>query len=278
MLLETYRGKDLHRVLSKVRAALGEDAILVRTRRVRKGNDTIVEVVATTGGELEAFRRRIEREPLRLAGQPAARRGPRIVALVGSAGAGKTTTIAKLALHADAFGDRRVGLITLDTYRVAALEQLATYAEIMGVPLEVIYGAAEIEPALERLRDRDVILVDTPGRGPNVPLDGRTWRSLLARIRPDEVHLVIPASARVDVALAMREAFAPCGVTHMLLTKLDEVPDEQGVVGLAEVLNLPARWVATGQEVPTDLHPASRRLLASLCGRENLARFAGMAG
>lgn len=89
---------------------------------------------------------------------------------------------------------------------------------------------------------------------------------------------MIPASARVDVALAMREAFAPCGVTHMLLTKLDEVPDEQGVVGLAEVLNLPARWVATGQEVPTDLHPASRRLLASLCGRDKPAGFAGMAG
>jgi len=278
MLLETYRGRDLSRVLARVRATLGADAILVRTRRVRKGSGEIVEVVATTGEELEAFRKRLEREPLRLAGRSPLRRGPRIVALVGPAGAGKTTTIAKLALHPVAFGDKRVGLITLDTYRVAALEQLATYAEIMDIPLEVVYGAAEIGPALERLGDRDVILVDTPGRAPNLPVDGRSWRALLERIGPDEVHLVIPASVRVDVALATREAFASCGVTHALLTKLDEVPGECGVVGLAEVLNLPARWVSTGQEVSTDLHPASQRLLASLCGRAQFLADVEMAG
>lgn len=278
MLLETFRGRDLSRVLARVRAAYGDDAILVRNRRVRKGDGWIVEVVATSGEELEAFRRRIEREPLRVAGTARARRGPHVVALVGSPGAGKTTTIAKLALHPAAFGGRRVGLITLDTYRVAALEQLAVYAEIMDVPLEVVYGAAEVGPALERLRDCDVILVDTPGRSPNAPAGDQSWRTLLERIGPDEVHVVIPASTRVDVALAVRDAFAPCGITHALLTKVDEVPGEEGVIGLAEVLNLPARWVSTGQDVPTDLHPAAQRLLSSLCGGADRVGAAGIAG
>src|SRR5690606_25865798 len=94
----------------------------------------------------------------------------------------------------------------------------------------------------------------------------REWRTLLQRIGPDEVHLVLPAGSRTDVALATRDAYVACGTTHLLLTKLDEVPGEDGVAELADALNLPARWVATGQDVAADLEPAAQRLIASLCG------------
>lgn len=268
MELETFYGRDLPHVLTEVRKRFGEDAMILSTRSERTPGGPRVEVVAARGDDLLHFRQRIEaggaRPPRRGIGRPY------VVALVGSTGAGKTTTIAKLALHPAAFGGSRIGIITLDTYRVAALEQIETYAEILGVPLEVVYREAEVEPAMQRLADCDVVLVDTPGRSPQQPRLNLEWRALLQRIRPDEVHLVVPASLRTDVALSTRDAYAACGLSHALLTKLDEVPGERGVAELAARLDLPARWVTTGQEVPADLHPAGARLLHSLCAEAGL--------
>lgn len=266
MLHETFRGRDLREALALVRSRLGEDALILRTQSVRSGPDTFVEVVATTGADLEGFRARLERAPTRLAHT---RRGerPYTVAFVGPTGAGKTTSAIKVALHPEAYGESRVGLITLDTYRVGAIEELQTYAEVAGLPLEVIYTIEDIPDTLERLSELDLILIDTPGRGPKAP-EGPVWRNLLRGLRPDEVHLVIPAGLRTDVALAIREEFVLCGPTHALLTKLDEVPGETGVAELADQLGLPARWVTTGQEIPLDLYPAAPHLIAAL-GRQS---------
>jgi flagellar biosynthesis protein FlhF len=132
---------------------------------------------------------------------------------------------------------------------------------------------------LARLAQVDVILVDTPGRAPApasatassadpAPAGGApalAWQTLLRRIGPDEVHLVLPGGVRLEVARRAREAYALCGPTHLLLSKLDEVPGDAGVAEIADELGLPARWVATGHEVPLDLHPAPPRILAALC-------------
>lgn len=278
MVIETFRGHDLAGALTAVRARLGEDALILRTRSRREAGRAVVEVVATTAHEIESFRARLERAPTRIA-RPGNESGPLVVALVGPTGAGKTTSAIKLALHASAYGSRDVGVITLDTFRVGALEQLQTYAEIAELPLEVVYGAAEVEGALARLSHLDVILVDTPGRGPTTAAQAQApaWRTLLRRIGPDEVHLVLPAGLRTDVALWTKELFAPCGPTHLLLSKLDEVPGEEGAAELADQLGLPARWVTTGQEVPLDLHAAAPRLLASLCRDNGGARPRGVA-
>ncbi|MBX6364086.1 MAG: hypothetical protein IRZ00_09485 [Gemmatimonadetes bacterium] len=257
MQLETFRGPELSRVLRDVTAARGDDALILSTRRVRG----LFEVVVADAGAVERFRQRLEAEPPRKVrdGEPR----PYLVAIVGPTGAGKTTTAAKLALHPRAFGGVRAGLVTLDTFRIAALEQVQTYADIAGLPLEVVYDAAEVPAALRRLAKCDVVIVDTPGRSPRAG-ESQEWRKLLAALDPDEVHLALPAGLRADVALAMADAFRDCGTTHLLLTKLDEVPGEDGVVELADRLGLPARWVTDGQEVPTDLRPAAARLLEAL--------------
>jgi flagellar biosynthesis protein FlhF len=265
MLHETFRGRDLSQVLAEIRARLGHDALVLRTRAVRREDGARLEVVATTAEALESFRRRLEREPIRLDRGARAAGRPHVVALVGSTGAGKTTTVAKLALHPAAFGGRRVGVITLDTYRVGALEQIQTYADVVGLPLEVVYDEREIPGALRRLAACDVVLVDTPGRSPRAGAAGHGWRRILRALGPDEVHLVMPAGLRPDVARATRDLYASCGTTHLLLTKLDEVPAEEGAAELADEIGLPARWVAFGQEVPADLDAAPDRLLASLC-------------
>jgi flagellar biosynthesis protein FlhF len=276
MRLETFRGSDLSSISDSARRSFGDDAMIVRTRVLRTGSEPLIEVVAAAARDVEQFKATLEPGPL---GQLGARRvddaarsplsaRPFVLALVGPTGAGKTTTTAKLASHDEALGGSRVGLITLDTYRVGAVEQLETYAEIAGLPMEVVYEATDVPAAMRRLSRCDLIIVDAPGRSPAAVEHNAQWREALALLAPDEVHLVIPATMRADVAVAVRDTILPddstLRVTHALLTKLDEVPGEVGVAELAHRLDLPARWVTDGQEIPGDLRVAVPRLLRAL--------------
>jgi flagellar biosynthesis protein FlhF len=157
-------------------------------------------------------------------------------------------------------------VLTIDTYRVGGMEQLATYAELADVPFEVIYEAREVDAAMQRLAaDCEVVIIDTPGRSPASAELTERWRTLLDTIAPDEVHLVIPASLRADLAVDIGRAYAPtrthCGASHLLLSKLDEVPRETGITDLALSLEMPARWITDGQDVPADIRPGVPRLL-----------------
>jgi flagellar biosynthesis protein FlhF len=192
------------------------------------------------------------------------RSGPLIVGLVGPTGAGKTTTAAKLALHPRAFGGRTVGLITLDTFRVGALEQMAQYAEVTDLPLEVVYDAREMPGALQRLETCDVVIVDTPGRSPRSKDANHQWQAMFRAASADEVHLVVPASMRPDLLPTLVASLSGCRITHACLTKLDELHDDRAVADLAARLQWPMRWVTTGQAVPNDLHPAKAAILGAL--------------
>jgi flagellar biosynthesis protein FlhF len=267
MRLELFRGADLRDIARQAEVVLGPDAMVVRTRVLRVAGGTIVEAVAAPAAEVERFKRRLRAAPLPPKDAPRAR--PYVVALVGPTGVGKTTTAAKLALSPVAFGDRRVGLLTLDTFRVGAVEQLRHYADITHLPLQVVYEAAEVEKAMRRLSHCDAVIVDTPGRGPAAKELNARWREVLQAVRPDETHLVVSATTRSDLALALRMIYrddvAPEGAaTHTLLAKLDEVPGDSGVAELAARLDLPARWVTDGQEVPGNLHAAGPRIMGAL--------------
>ena len=266
MKLQSFHGTDSFRVFEAARAALGDDVMVVRTRTFREGRPTVLEILATSPAEVAEFERTLEADPLPPAGRPGWKGSarPLAIALVGPTGAGKTTTIAKLAAHPRAFGDRNVGLLTLDTYRVGAVEQLAIVADLAGLPLEVAYGPGEVEGALRRLGSCDVVFIDTPGRSPRAEALNGEWGAMLAEARADEVHLVLPAILRGDIADAMVRSFAGHRPTHLLMTKLDEVPGEVGVADLAGAVGLPARWITDGQEIPSDLRPAGPRILASL--------------
>ncbi|HTR97195.1 MAG TPA: hypothetical protein VMH61_04785 [Candidatus Acidoferrales bacterium] len=183
-------------------------------------------------------------------------RRPHVVALVGPTGAGKTTTIAKLANHPFAFGGRRAGLLCLDTYRIGGVEQARQWAELSKLPFEVAWEAKDVARALRRLRDRDVVLVDTPGRGPRAEGDLRELQGRLLEVAADEVHLVMPAGLQRSLARRVLTSHLALGVTHLLGTKLDEYPDERGLFELARQFGLPMRWLADGQEVPRDLQRA----------------------
>jgi flagellar biosynthesis protein FlhF len=193
---------------------------------------------------------------------------PWVVALVGPTGAGKTTTIAKLATNRLAFGSCRVGLIGLDTYRVGAVEQLETYADLADLPVEIAYSEAEVTRALARLNDCEVVLVDTPGRGPRNTADTETIRGWLSLLAPDEVHLTLPAAQLPAVTRRLLRSYEAFGVTHLLATKLDEYPAETAIFTIAQEHLRRMRWVTDGQEVPVDLRDAGD-VMATALGRRD---------
>jgi flagellar biosynthesis protein FlhF len=266
MNIQTFKGADLKKVSLSAQMALGDDAMIIRTRVHRGRAGTRVEVVAAEAQEVERLRRRLEPKPLMPPVHGVGSARPKVVALVGPTGAGKTTTLVKLAINPIAFGSWKVGLLTIDTFRTGAVDQLEAYAAVAGLPLEVVYRKEEAKAALDRLSHCDVVLVDSPGRSPRHEEHNATWMRLLEALSPDEVHLVIPASMRVEAAIGALASYTPLGVSHFLVTKLDEVAEDAGLADAAIELHLPARWVTDGQEIPVDLHAAVQRVLASLGG------------
>jgi flagellar biosynthesis protein FlhF len=275
--LESFTGRAVEALLACARQRLGQDAeiIAVRTRKSADGVSQY-QVLATDAATAQEERRRMAPDggshPL-LKSSPGpddfARHreqdsSPRVVAFVGPTGVGKTTSIAKLATHPEFFRRKQVGLLCLDTYRVGAVEQIRTYADIADLPLEVVYESTDLLPALRRLADRDLILVDTPGRGPRLHADSQQVRQWLGQIAPSEIHLVLPAGLQPELVRRTVETYRPHGITHLLATKLDEVPDDWTLFDLAAECRLPMRWMADGQEVPRDLKAAAPRLLAAV--------------
>ncbi len=277
MPLESFIGPAVDALLVRACEALGADAeiIVVRTLRTADGS-TAYQVLAGDTDSAAAERRRMTPDggghsllksspgPDDFARTPEHESAPRVIAFVGPTGVGKTTTIAKLATHPEFLRDNRVGFLCLDTYRVGAVEQIRTYAEIAGLPCEVIYEASDLPAALNRLADRDVICVDTPGRGPRLHADTAQVLQWLAQLAPHEVHLVLPCGLQPGVVLRSIEAFRSHGITHLLATRLDEAPDDWTLFDLAAEMRLPMRWLSDGQEVPRDLKPAAPRLLAAV--------------
>jgi flagellar biosynthesis protein FlhF len=188
----------------------------------------------------------------------------RVVALVGPTGVGKTTTIAKLAANLRLREKRRVGLITVDTYRVAAVEQLRTYADIIDLPMEVVATPREMRQAIARMADLDLVLMDTAGRSPRDEVKIQELKSMLAEAKPDDVHLVLSSTGSAKSLAATAERFAEVGTTALLLTKLDESTSFGHLVSLVRQCRLPVSYLTDGQNVPDDIQTADRRRLATM--------------
>jgi flagellar biosynthesis protein FlhF len=188
----------------------------------------------------------------------------RIVALVGPTGVGKTTTVAKLAANFKLAQGFRPGLLTVDTYRIAAVEQLRTYAEIINLPLAVASAPGEMRRALDELGDVDLVLIDTAGRSPRDEVKIRELADFLAEAQPDEIHLVLSAVAGERSLRAAVERFALVHADRLILTKLDEADGLGGILAVLGQANRPVSYLTTGQAVPDDIEPANRRRLARL--------------
>jgi flagellar biosynthesis protein FlhF len=202
----------------------------------------------------------------------AGRSGARRIAFVGPTGVGKTTTLAKLAAQLKLKQGLSVGIVAADTYRIAAVDQLRTYAEILEVPVEIAASPADAAEACEALQAEhsvDVILIDTAGRSQNDRMKLSELRAFLKAAQPDETHLVLSATAGARTLTREAEAFGALGVDKLILTKLDEAATFGTLISLVERLGKRVSFFTHGQEVPDHIEIArSRRLAALVLGSE----------
>jgi len=188
----------------------------------------------------------------------------RLAALVGPTGVGKTTTIAKLAANFRLKEKRRVGLITVDTYRIAAVEQLRTYADIIDLPMHVVSTPREMRETVERMSHLDLILLDTAGRSPKDEIRLQELKVFLNEAGADEVHLVLGCVAGARALQQTAEQFGVVGPTSLILTKLDESEGLGNILPLLRNGGLPLSYLTDGQNVPDDIEIADAHRLARM--------------
>ena len=189
---------------------------------------------------------------------------PHVVALVGPTGVGKTTTVAKLAGDFSICRGRKVGLITVDTYRIAAVQQLKTIADIVKVPLKTVLTTEELQSALADFSDKELVIIDTAGRGQRDEFKMNELRSFMEAARPDETHLVLAATARSHNLREVVNRFRPIGVNRLVLSKIDEAEGIGGAFSTVADSNLPISYVTNGQDIPEDIEVADSVRLARM--------------
>lgn len=233
----------------------------------------LVETVrCETAGSAEADPVLLKAQVARLLEQQIRTSGPvaltagrcRVVALVGPTGVGKTTTIAKLAANYRLREKRRVGLITVDTYRIAAVEQLRTYADIIDLPMEVVSAPREMRRAVRDMSALDLVLIDTAGRSPRDEIKLQELRVFLQEAQADEVHLVLSSVASERALMQTAERFAAVGTTALILTKLDEASALGHILPLLRQSGLRLSYLTNGQNVPDDIEVANSARLAKM--------------
>jgi len=190
--------------------------------------------------------------------------GHQVIAVVGPTGVGKTTTLAKLAARFALEQGKKVALVTADTYRIGAVEQLRTYARIMGLPLEIALSPEEVAAGVEKHRDKDVILIDTVGRSQRSEEHLAELKSFLDAAHPTDTYLCVAASLGSGVQQEVIEKFAVLSPTRLVITKLDESLDRGALVNLPIRTGLGVSCLTAGQNVPQDIELADAGVIARL--------------
>jgi flagellar biosynthesis protein FlhF len=261
------RERDRDRDIAPVKAELRSLKAMVRAAGDGKETAALRAELATLRAMIERLGDARQAEPsladLAHDAQLTAASQADVIALVGPTGVGKTTTIAKIAARAALVDGRSVALVTLDNYRVGGIDQIRTFADLIGVPLGVAERPGELGELLDGFADCDLVLVDTAGHSPR---DSRAIEELaraLGRARGLEVHLALAATTGAQAIDDLVKRYAPYRPSRLLFTKLDEADAAPELVRAPVRTGLPVTWIATGQAVPEDLERATAdRLLA----------------
>jgi flagellar biosynthesis protein FlhF len=180
---------------------------------------------------------------------------PKYVFFIGPTGVGKTTTIAKIASKFKVEEKAKVALLTSDTYRIAAVEQLRTYANILGIPLKVVYNVNEMEQARNEFADYDVIFVDTAGRSHKNKNQRDDIEGLIKSIPENEreIYLVLSATTKYRDLISITEAYSEMTGYNLIFTKLDETNSVGNLFNIRMLTNAPLSYATFGQDVPDDI-------------------------
>ncbi|WP_067931378.1 hypothetical protein [Alicyclobacillus kakegawensis] len=295
MVVKRYVVKEMPEALPQIRRDLGHDAVILSSRRIHERRwlglvrSSRIEVLAASGadvpvsqpatgsaqGPAACLKRHGVRVPAllkpgldwaqielllrqRLGGLDASPLGnaSRVAVFVGPTGVGKTTTIAKLAaLHV--LAGQRVALVTTDLFRIAAVEQLRTYAQIMNAPMTVVEDVAELPQALAALAGYDRVFIDTAGHNLLAPRHAEQTRRVIELARPDETYLVLGLTAKDEDLFEIVARFRDVVFDKFLFTKLDETRTYGSVINLVWECRRPPSYATMGQNVPDDIATVS---------------------
>ncbi len=192
------------------------------------------------------------------------KKSPRILFFVGPTGVGKTTTIAKIAAKLSLLNDFKIAMITTDTFRIAAVDQLKAYANILSVPISVVYKGDEIEETLEEYKKYDFILVDTAGRNHREKDFKKYIKSFLDNIHDPVVFLLLNLGLSIDDLKLITDSYSFIDDYNIIYTKLDETTSSGNMLNIRNITGRPAAFITNGQSVPKDIMTASKNNVLSI--------------
>jgi flagellar biosynthesis protein FlhF len=246
-LLASGVGEELARnLIEKIQNSIDKEKITQEPYVRNYIAGTLVKLVPVSG-------------PLRLQEGKAA-----VAAFVGATGVGKTTTIAKLAAHYALGEKKRVALVTIDTYRIAAIEQLRTFANIIGLPIDVVLTESELDTILAKYEKMDLVLIDTAGRSQRDQLQMAELASCFGNRKRADVHLVLSATSSPQNLTETLERFSHLGLDSLIFTKLDESNIFGSILSATLLSQLPLSYLTTGQQVPEDIEVATPERIVDL--------------
>ncbi|MBL7048053.1 MAG: flagellar biosynthesis protein FlhF [Nitrospira sp.] len=187
----------------------------------------------------------------------------RIAMLIGPSGVGKTTTLAKLASIAIREG-KKVGMISMDTFKIGATEQIRIYSRMMGIPLSIVSSIDSLKKSVERFADKNLILIDTAGQNPNDEEYINNLKEIYASGLPIETQLLLSASSDCNFLMDTHKHYRHLPITHIAFTKTDEAVNFGSIYNLTRLYQKPVVYITTGQRVPGNLEFVDSKKLTNL--------------
>jgi flagellar biosynthesis protein FlhF len=190
--------------------------------------------------------------------------GQKVISLVGPTGVGKTTCIAKLAIISKILHNLNIGLISIDTYRLGALDQLKIFSEISNIDFLVAYEPKDIVKFMKKFKDKDIVFIDTVGRSQNNTKLLKTINEFLKVTKIDETYLVLNSTSDYKIMLDVAKKFKVLNYNGLVFSKLDEAVTFGNILNLVDEIKIPIKYLTNGQVIPDDIIAADSEFIANM--------------
>ena len=197
---------------------------------------------------------------------------PNIIALIGPTGVGKTTCIAKLAIISKILHNLDVGLISIDTYRLGALDQLKIFSEVSNIEFFVAYEPSDLASLVNKMRKKDIIFIDTVGRSQNSPAHLKGIQDFLSAVKTDDIFLVLSSTSTSKNLIDVAQKFKILNYSGLIFTKIDEAVTFGNILNITSKTDTPIKYLTNGQVIPDDIIAADPEFIANMVysGKVNL--------